>query len=121
MTQEQTALHERFLKGITLKMLGYGTFGLITVVSSFWTGYGALKDSIHENDIRCDRRIMEVIYAFKKSNDSTQNLNERQFQTLWDAIKKPEIKVIYRNISHTQEYVTEHRDPVTGEISFIKK
>lgn len=108
MTQEQTALHERFLKGITLKMLGYGAFGLITVVSSFWVGFTALKESIRDNQIQCNERITSAINYANKREDSLQHINDLSFKDVWNAIDvKPE-KVIYKYPSHEQKgFVTE--------------
>lgn len=121
MTTEQTALHERFLKGITLKMLGYGAFGLITVVSSFWVGYNNMQANIKENNNRCDSRMTAIMYAFKKSQDSTQNLNERQFEAIWNAIKKPEVKIIYRDVISHQGFATEHKATPNSIPTFLNK
>lgn len=113
MTQEQTALHERFLKGITLKMLGYGAIGLITTVSSFWVGVAAIKDSIKDNDVKGNDRYISIL----RRQDSLQHLNDLNFKDVWGAINNRPSHIIYKSRPSNSGYHTESKDPVTGKIT----
>ncbi|MDB5288592.1 MAG: hypothetical protein JWR05_3541 [Mucilaginibacter sp.] len=113
MTQEQTALHERFLKGITLKMLGYGAIGLITIVSSFWAGVTAIKESIKDNDVKSNDRYISIL----RRQDSLQHVNDLNFKDVWGAINNRPTKIMYKTRPTNSGYQTESKDPVTGKIT----
>jgi hypothetical protein len=103
MTRPEQAAHEKFIKGISLRMIFYGAFVLLSMCSSFWIGYGKLQDTIKDNRVYANERITAEKNASIKRADSVQRLNELEHKDMWNAIGgKPE-EVSYRG-------VTEYRD-----------
>jgi len=87
MAPQERELHERFIRGITAKMLGLGALGLISVVSSFWIGYNNLKDEIKDSRVQSKENLSAFAYSIKRSQDSMQHINELQIQAIWSEIK----------------------------------
>ena len=103
MTRPEQAAHEKFIKGISLRMIFYGAFVLLSMCSSFWIGYGKLQDTIKDNRVYANERIIAEKNASIKRADSVQRLNELEHNNLWHAVEQRNEKLGYRG-------VTEYKD-----------
>lgn len=93
MTKQETELHEKFLRGITLKMILWGVFLVGSVVTTFWTGYYAIASRIDKNNQRIERVQLSSI----KREDSLQNIDELAHKDIWNAVDSKQDKPGYKS------------------------
>lgn len=107
MTTEQIELHERFITGISGKIVYWWTGGILFIASTFWVGYLGLQQSIKDVKRDAHDEVVAVRVADKISRDSAQYLNNTAFTNIWNAIgTKPQTR-----------YTGQVVDPVTGKRS----
>lgn len=75
-------LQDRFVRGVTWKMIGVLVLATISVVSSFWIGYNAILNSVESS--RTEFR--ETLQTFRA-----------EFRAELDTVKANQVKSHYEN------------------------
>ncbi|MCW3111354.1 MAG: hypothetical protein JWQ09_5860 [Segetibacter sp.] len=93
---------------------------LLAIAGMYW----GLKGDIKDNRVTSHIELNAAVDSIKMSEQRTQQMNELNFQSIWNEIKNienktPASKIIYRYKQAKNIYFTERKDPATGKISYI--
>ena len=69
----ETELQNRFVRGVTWKMIGVFIAGIISVVSSFWIGYNAIQGSIKESRTEFKEGMQTLRSEFRSQIDTVKS------------------------------------------------